>query len=1140
METATCVGDDASSLGGDAHAFLDLLMVVTVGLAVCVVLFRVLFTVFPMPSQVASASSSSSSSSSSPEASRTTDRGTPVKRSTSVRDRLERETRTRLPRRSTYYSMPFFADSVANKQEFVEGLVELGDASLDGWLLVKKGLQRGKHWKKRFVVLDVHARIKYYPNADAARRNTNVKGSLAVHAVKPADPFEFGANTLEIRGTLGGTYFFRAEDDMAARSWLCVLTMRAIQGHVPGRIDSVLSAAVAPTPLQSAATSNGGGIPLLSSSKLHSFSDSGENGFNALSVTASALNLLSNSGETVIPPVRLKSHALELVVQDMSYDKDASLRQFYVVAKFKSELHDYSSVPVGQTSPKPRGEKGEKGAMVKWNEKLTWHFQDHLCSECQECRSLGATSGAFCGLPDIMVLHVYEIHLRYLTTKIGEVSLSLRELLGFTGMRTAEFSCAWPVTSTRDAILGQLLLSLKYSVDSAGGAELTQFLVTSTDERELVGEYPLHVSLTSGYDFFKTFLADGTSDRLNDYYKERGDSEIEVSEWAASKEFGGQVRTVSCRSPTNASIGPSHTMLTTTDHVPFVECELDATEKLVMQSKAVMHDIPYGDCFTVEKVTVVERIPSNDGSPGQLVAKVYLGVPFSKGCMFKSKIISATREAMVSSSKLYFHVVNRSVENPSASQAATPIKPFLVSTEEERQPIGEFDLHPAVKDALHFFDLFYANNTLLRWQNIHKEAGDTEHVVGKWEDSAEFGGQVREMKYRAKSTSSLGPATTMAQQLVHVSFSSQGRDSLDADRLTVEHKLWLLDIPYGDCFHVETIYVIESRTDAIVSPLVAKVFVGIPFSKGTMFKSKIQSVTKEGIVKSAKMVFEGFQKALDAEESTDASESARQSASANNDGGARGRPRRSSSTGVISRRHPNVTRYNSTLDGSVALEEIFENQRVSMFGKWAPNHLLPTDRPRFSNRDGDKAMSFEQVSLPPLWSWTTPWRIDKNYTDCDDEGWSYATDFPRFKFHLARGRSSMKRLGASVRRRRWIRMMAYVPPEASVTTDAASPPLPASNTTRRNRSRGSQEPAGKHLKLVQGKQCYSEQRQAYRVVFLMAFTVVAVLSWSAEAGGPRPLSDRYEDFRARMLQQRMAKQAAYEERERAFFSRKRH
>ncbi|KAF4037195.1 Integral peroxisomal membrane peroxin [Phytophthora infestans] len=1049
MESATCV-PPGERLGGNTHAFLDLFMVVTVGLALCVVLFRVLFTVFPMPAQrPASVNNSPTASPEAPRNLKTLDRH-PVMRATSVRDRLERETRVRLPRRSTYYSMPFFADTVANKQEFVESLVELGDAPLDGWLLVKKGLQRGKHWKKRYVVLDAHARVKYYPNADAARRNTNVKGSLAVHAVKPADPFEFGANTLEIRGTLGGTYFFRAEDDMAARSWLCVLTMRAIQGHVPGRIDSVLSAAVASVPSQSQTTNGGTAAPL--ASKLHSFSEASENGFNPLNATASALNLLSSPGEDVeVPPVRLKSHALELVVQDMSYDKDASLRQFYVVAKFKSELHDYSSVPVGQTSPKPRGEKGEKGAVVKWNEKLTWHFQDHLCSECQECRSLGAMSGAFCGLPDIMVLHVYEIHLRYLTTKIGEVSLSLRELLGFTGMRTAQFTCAWPVTSTRDAILGQLMLSLKYSVDNAGGAELMQFLVTSADERELVGEYPLHASLTSAYDFFNNFLANGTSDRLSEYYKERGDTEIEAGDWTPSKEFGGQTRTMSCRSPTNASIGPSHTMTTTTDHVPFDEGGIDDSAKLVMQSKVFMHDIPYGDCFSVEKVTVVERVPSNDGSPGQLVAKIYLGVPFSKGCMFKSKIISATREAMASSSKLYFHMVNRSMESLGASMPATPVKPFLVSTEEERQVVGEYELHPAIKDGLHFFDLFYANNTLSRWQTIHQEAGDTEHVVGKWEESEEYGGQVREMKYRAKSTSPLGPSSTMAEQIVHVPFSPQDRNSLDADRIVIEHKLTLLEIPYGDCFHVETVYVIEPRTDAMGSALIAKVYIGIPFSKSTMFKSKIMSATKEGVVKSTKMVVDGLNKAVGTEVPVDSTETSRNSIITEH---GRGRPRRSSSIGATSRRRPSVARYNSTLDGSVALEEIFENQRVSMFGKWAPNHLLPTDRPRFSNRDGDKAMSFEQVSLPPSWSWTTPWRIDKSYTDCDDEGWSYATDFPRFKFHLARGKSSMKRLGASVRRRRWIRMMAYVPPE--VNTDSPSPPVVSGITKRRNRNRASQ------------------------------------------------------------------------------------
>ncbi|RLN94164.1 hypothetical protein BBJ28_00020133, partial [Nothophytophthora sp. Chile5] len=322
------------------------------------------------------------------------------------------------------------------------------------------------------------------------------------------------------------------------------------------------------------------------------------------------------------------------------------------------------------------------------------------------------------------------------------------------------------------------------------------------------------------------------------------------------------------------------------------------------------------------------------------------------------------------------------------------------------------------------------------------------------------------------------------------------RDSLDADRLVIENKLTLLEIPYGDCFNVETVYVIEPRTEAVGSPLVAKVSIGIPFSKSTMFKSKIMSATKDGVVKSTKVVFEGLRKALDAEDSGEAS-GARNNATANAGNGSGGatRPRRNSLTGVVPRRRPNLTRYNSTLDGSVAMEEIFENQRVSMFGKWAPNHLLPTDRPRFSNRDGDKALSFEQISLPPHWSWTTPWRIDKSYTDCDDEGWSYATDFPRFKFHLARGKSSMKRLGASVRRRRWIRMMAYVPPEAS------------------------------------------------RVLLLVAFVMMAILASSVEAGGPPSLASRQGAFRERMLRERMAKQAAYEKREHDFFNgdrRKRH
>ncbi|KAF1333090.1 Tectonin beta-propeller repeat-containing protein 1, partial [Globisporangium splendens] len=1005
-----------------AHAngyqeFVDLFMVITVGIATFLVLFRVAFTLFPpgekakLPPAAATAGNAAEATAANPRLSGSRVKAaaatsnssssatrTPLKRHFSVKERLESEIRSILPRRSTYYTMPFFSDTVVNKQEFIESLIELGDDLLDGWLLVKKGVQRGKNWKKRFVVLDGNGRIKYYPNADAARRNINIKGSLAVHAVKPADPLEFGANTLEIRGTLGGTYFFRAEDDLAARKWLCVMTKRAIQGRVPGRIDSTLSSAVlaaSQTGTGSSPNGTNGGASV----------DAAENALSTSGVSASG-----DAGSSV--SANLKSHSFEAFVEEMSYSKESSLRQFYVVVKYKSELHDHSNLPVGQSVPKPC----EKG-VVNWNEKLSWHFQDHSCAECDECRAIGSTSGTFCGLPDIMVLHVYEIHLRYLTTKVGECAISLREMFGFIGMKEAQVSCSWPVTSPSESILGQLSLKLVYSVNSTPGASLTPFLVSSEDEREFLGEYEIHPSVKTAIEFFELFYANGKSDKWQDYYKARGDTEMDIGEWTESKEYGGQVRVLSCRSLTNASIGPSSTMNTMTQHVFFADAASADLDKFVLESKVFLHDIPYGDCFTVEQVFVVEK-----SAAGNLIAKAYLGIPFSKGCMFKSKIISATREGVSSSTKLMYEMLNKTIDNPSSGMSSAPVTPFLVSKEEERSMLGEYDVHPAVKDGPHFFDLYYANNVQKMWEGYYKAGGDSEHDIGEWVDSQEFGGQVRTIKYRAQSNSSLGPPSTMATQTQHVFFNGK-KENADPDRFVLETKMAMHDIPYGDSFTIETVFEVTREVDG---KLLARAYIGIPFSKSTMFKSKIASATKEGMVKATKMLFEELKKAMDKETgSADGSVPKREASGTdaivarNSDVGNKPTPPRRAV----------FARYNSNLDGSVALEEIFENQRVSIFGKWGPNHLLPTDRERFTNRNGDIELSFEHITLPPHWIWTSPWKIDKNYTECDDEGWSYATDFPRFKMHLARGKSSMKRLGASVRRRRWIRMMCYVPPE---------------------------------------------------------------------------------------------------------------
>jgi hypothetical protein len=50
------------------------------------------------------------------------------------------------------------------------------------------------------------------------------------------------------------------------------------------------------------------------------------------------------------------------------------------------------------------------------------------------------------------------------------------------------------------------------------------------------------------------------------------------------------------------------------------------------------------------------------------------------------------------------------------------------------------------------------------------------------------------------------------------------------------------------------------------------------------------------------------------------------------------------------------------------------------------------------------------------------WRVDKTYTTCDGEGWSYGLHFARLEDHLERGESSGENSTFDMaRRRRWVR-----------------------------------------------------------------------------------------------------------------------
>ena len=56
--------------------------------------------------------------------------------------------------------------------------------------------------------------------------------------------------------------------------------------------------------------------------------------------------------------------------------------------------------------------------------------------------------------------------------------------------------------------------------------------------------------------------------------------------------------------------------------------------------------------------------------------------------------------------------------------------------------------------------------------------------------------------------------------------------------------------------------------------------------------------------------------------------------------------------------------------------------------------------------------------------WTSNWRLDLEFTNCDQEGWSYATDFWLLSLHQHQQTArKARRTFDFVRRRKWYRMM---------------------------------------------------------------------------------------------------------------------
>ena len=73
-------------------------------------------------------------------------------------------------------------------------------------------------------------------------------------------------------------------------------------------------------------------------------------------------------------------------------------------------------------------------------------------------------------------------------------------------------------------------------------------------------------------------------------------------------------------------------------------------------------------------------------------------------------------------------------------------------------------------------------------------------------------------------------------------------------------------------------------------------------------------------------------------------------------------------------------------DEDIVLEEVFENQRSGLFGKFSTKWLMPTERGPFSTMAGRPQASKDDIRPLNNYQWSGEWKIDYG-RNVDSEGW---------------------------------------------------------------------------------------------------------------------------------------------------------
>ncbi|CAG9467598.1 unnamed protein product [Pedinophyceae sp. YPF-701] len=124
---------------------------------------------------------------------------------------------------------------------------------------------------------------------------------------------------------------------------------------------------------------------------------------------------------------------------------------------------------------------------------------------------------------------------------------------------------------------------------------------------------------------------------------------------------------------------------------------------------------------------------------------------------------------------------------------------------------------------------------------------------------------------------------------------------------------------------------------------------------------------------------------------------------------------------------------NREVSPGVVEVQMFENERAQPFrgfGHTWPGHMLPSDRGHWSLGSGkdcgtnSQERAIVEPQLPAGWAWLGPWCVDllpRPWEGVDEEGWSYALDFPWVGWPPRRSKGKPGRIDF-VRVRRWVRV----------------------------------------------------------------------------------------------------------------------